>query len=71
MPGTPWVDYNPYFPRDWAAQDGLATLIGQVVFANVGGVIVGTILYWILHARGLDPTRRHVKRLTHPEPIVT
>jgi len=71
MPGVPWVDYNPYLPSDWSDKGSLGAYVAQMILANIGGAVVGTIVFWIFHARALDPTRRHKKRLTDPEPILT
>jgi NADH-quinone oxidoreductase subunit H len=70
MSGTPWVDYNPYLPRDWSAQGALGAYVAQMILANIGGAGFGTIIFWIVYAVGLDPTRRHKKRLTNPAPLM-
>jgi NADH-quinone oxidoreductase subunit H len=69
MPGVPWADYNPYLPSAWAAEGALGSYVAQMILANVGGAIFGTIVFWILFAIGLDTKRRHKKRLTDPAPI--
>ncbi|HEV7300985.1 MAG TPA: NADH-quinone oxidoreductase subunit NuoH [Tepidisphaeraceae bacterium] len=69
MPGVPWRDFNPYLPRDWSVAGSLGAFVAQMILANLGGAVIGTIVFWIVHARGLDPGRRHKKRLTDPAPI--
>lgn len=70
MPGMPWVDYNPMLPADWSAKGSTGAYVAQMILANVGGAIVGTVLFWVFHAKALDSTRRHKKRLSDPAPIV-
>ncbi len=66
MPGVPWKDYNPMLPADWFARGHGGAYVAQMILCNVGGAIFGTAIFWIIHAVGIDQTRRHKKRLTPP-----
>lgn len=67
MAGVPWVKYNPFDWRDWAARGSLGALITQVLLAVVGVTSFGVVVAWVVYA--FLSGRNLKQRLTDPDPI--
>jgi NADH-quinone oxidoreductase subunit H len=67
MPGTPWIDYNPFHFAEWSRAGAGATFVTQWMLTAIGvglfGLVSGWVFYAFISGRGIK------QRLTDPAPI--